>query len=75
MKTAYTFTGQTTDPDGDPVEYRFTWGDGTPSVWSSSPSQEHKWAKPNSYCVKVQARDDKGVTSKWSACATIVIAN
>ena len=75
VKTSYRFTGEATDPDGDPVQYRFSWGDGKTSDWGTSPSRSHQWSVPKTYCVKVQARDDKGVGSSWSGCASIEVIN
>ena len=69
----YTFTGQATDPDGDPVQYRFSWGDGATSPWTASASSVHRWTAAKTYCVKVQAMDDNGVSSNWSGCAEIQI--
>ena len=79
VKTSYTFTGKATDRDGDPVQYRFSWGDGKTSTWGTSmpsgseASRTHQWTMPNIYCVKVQAKDNKGVASRWSECASIEI--
>ena len=33
--TSATYSSSTTDPDGDQIKYRFYWGDGTFSTWTS----------------------------------------
>ncbi|MGF3555280.1 MAG: PKD domain-containing protein [Thermoplasmatota archaeon] len=53
----YTFTATTTDPEGDPIEYWFDWGDGSNSGWVSPGSAKHAWASEGTYDVKVKARD------------------
>jgi hypothetical protein len=73
VNTPYKFTGQATDPDGDPVQYRFSWGDGKTSTWATLLPRPHRWTAPSTYCVKVQAKDDKGVLSAWSGCSNIQI--
>lgn len=53
----YTFTATTTDPEGDPIEYWFDWGDGENSGWVSKASATHAWASPDTFDVTVKARD------------------
>ncbi|MEK7766668.1 MAG: PKD domain-containing protein, partial [bacterium] len=67
--TSYSYsTGGATSSLGDAVEYRFDWGDGTFSAWSSSASASHAWAASGTYPVKVQARcgTHTGKVSGWS---------
>ncbi len=73
VNKSYTFTVKATDPDGDSLQYRFDWGDGVKSSWRPKSSAAHKWVKANTYCVKAQAKDDKGALSGWSKCANITI--
>lgn len=73
VDTLYKFIAQATDPDGDQLRYRFDWGDGMKSSWSSLNSASHKWAATGTFCVKTQAVDDKGGLSAWSGCKNIVI--
>ena len=47
-------------------EYRFDWGDGSYSSWSSSSSASHSWSSPNTYVVRAQARYPS-ITSEWSS--------
>jgi hypothetical protein len=53
----YPFTANTTDPEGDPIEYWFEWGDGENSGWVSPGSANHAWASEGTYGVTVKARD------------------
>ncbi len=65
------------DPEGDPIEYRFSFGDGTPSTgWSSSNEVSHPFASPGHYEVKLQVRDLKpdGSTSVVTATRTLTVA-
>ncbi|MEZ5471263.1 MAG: PKD domain-containing protein [Marinicella sp.] len=55
-----TFTASATDPEGDPVEYRFVLGDGSlPTAWSSNASISHTFSENGHFNVKLQARDIK----------------
>jgi hypothetical protein len=53
----YTFTATTTDPEGDPIEYWFEWGDGENSGWVSPGSAQHAWTTEGNFEVTVKARD------------------
>ena len=61
-------TGGSVSNLGHPVEYRFDWGDGTYSNWSSSMSVSKSWSSPGTYAVKAQARcaNDTNTISNWS---------
>jgi parallel beta-helix repeat protein len=67
----YTYTTNTTDPDGDQVYYKWDWGDGSFSDWlgpnnsGMQVSASHGWAK-GSYDIKVKAKDIHGAESDWS---------
>ena len=77
--TSYTFTTTTTDPDGDEVAFKFDWGDGTQSAWTSyvdsgsSASKSHSWSAKGTYYVKVKAKDTYNAESGWSATHPITI--
>jgi len=62
---------------GHSVQYRFDWGDGTYSDWSSVASAAHDWDTADTYTVKAQARcaTDNSVVSDWSGGLSIVISN
>lgn len=76
---SYSFTATTTDPDGDQVAFKFDWGDGTESGWTSfvnsgsSASMSHSWSSEGTYQVKVQAKDAYDAESGWSAARSITI--
>ncbi len=68
----YTYTTDTTDPDGDQVSYMWDWGDGTNSGWigpydsGATCEVSHSWTEPGDYEIQVKARDIYGGTSDWS---------
>ena len=68
-------TGGSTCSQGHPVEYRFDWGEGNYSTWSSSTSASHSYSSTGTYQVRVQARcsTDTSVTSDWSSAKTVNI--
>ena len=61
--TQYNYDATSYDPDGNDIQYKFYWGDGTESEWSPSyPSGEtcrmsHTWNVAGTYTVSVKARD------------------
>ncbi|MBZ0111112.1 MAG: Ig-like domain-containing protein [Thermoanaerobaculia bacterium] len=60
------------DPNGDPVEYRFDFGDGTPqTAWSSAATANHTYPDPGHYRTAVQARDPSGSISSRSRTVTV----
>jgi hypothetical protein len=76
--TTYTYsTGGASSNLGHPVEYRFDWGDGTYSNWSSSASASKSWSSAGNYGVKAQARcaSDTSVISSWSGALTVTITS
>jgi hypothetical protein len=78
---AYTYTSFASDPDGDPAEYTFNWGDGNNSSTDLiksgfNASAVHSWSDVGDYLIRVIARDRMGAQSNWSGNLTItVIAN
>ena len=72
----YVVTG--TDPDGDPLSYRWDWDDGDISEWlgpydAGIPcTLSHSWAELGTYDVKVQSRDP-WYESSWSAPLTVTV--
>jgi len=69
----YTYETSTTDPNGSMVQYGWDWdGDGTVDEWTSFyPSGEvvsvnHTWNERGKYEVRVKARNEYGLESKWS---------
>jgi len=69
----YSFTATTTDPEGDPIEYMFDWGDSTTSNWLTEGSASHAWTTKGTFDVKVKARDSNGGESDWSTAHPINI--
>ncbi|MEX2498097.1 MAG: Ig-like domain-containing protein [Wenzhouxiangellaceae bacterium] len=48
------------DPESDPIEFRFSFGDGSPATaWSGANSVQHTFADAGHFEVKVQVRDLK----------------
>lgn len=75
----YTYSGSTTDPNGDDIYYLFDWGDGTDSGWlgpypsGATVEAEHAWAFGGTYNVKLKAKDD-AIDGPWSDPLTIEIS-
>jgi len=75
---SYSFTATTTDPDGDQIAFKFDWGDGTESGWTSfvnsggSASLSHSWSGQGTYEVRAKAKDVNGAESGWSSSHQIV---
>ncbi len=55
ISQTYTTTGSPSDPC-HPMEYRFNWGDGTSSSWSTSLNANHAWNIPGARTLTVDAR-------------------
>ena len=79
LNVTYTFTVNTTEPDGEDVSYLIDWGDGTNSGWlgpyspGTSHTAEKAWSAVATYPVKTKAKDIHGVTSEWSDPITVSI--
>lgn len=77
----YTFTCKAIDADTDKVSIRFAWGNNDTSDWSAwvssgdSVSTSYTWTLADTYFIRAQAKDFKGVTSAWSAGHKIIITN
>lgn len=72
-----TFSVVASDPENDPLQYRFSFGDGTPaSAWGSAASVQHSFSSSGHYPVKVQVRDVKpdGSHSVVSQTLTLAVA-
>ena len=62
------------DPNGDSVEYRFDFGDGTDrTAWNPLPSTSHTYDTPGHYRAVVQVRDSQG--SLASRMTTITVTD
>ncbi len=79
INESITLTASTTDPDGDNVAIRFSWGDGDTSTWSSyvssgqSVSMSHVYTTVGTCYVKAQAKDEYGAVSNWSSAHEIIV--
>ncbi len=61
------------DPDGDSVEFRFDFGDGSPKTpWSSQGNANHVFAEAGHYRATVQARDPAGSIVSESRTVTVL---
>lgn len=75
----YTFTAETTDPDGDQISYKFRWGDGTENDWSGfvdsgeEYSATHEWASMSTFNIQVKAKDIHGAESEWSNPLSVTV--
>jgi len=77
--TTHTYSTNTSDPNGDNIQYEFSWGDdtGTTTGWYASgatASASHSWIRPGTYQVKVRAQDGGGAWSTWSSNLTVSIS-
>ena len=72
IRTEYTYTTSTTDPDGDEISYLFDWGDGStsfilgPYSSGSECSSTNIWFEQGNYEIRVKAIDSNGAESAWS---------
>ncbi len=61
------------DPEGDPIEFRVDFGDGTPrTAWSALTAATHAYAEAGHYQVTVQVRDDSGAVAAGSRRITVM---
>jgi len=68
-----TLTATATDPNNDPLEYRFDFGDGSPkTAWSSTPSAAASYAEEGHYRVAAQVRDPSGSIDTETLTVTVV---
>jgi hypothetical protein len=72
IRTEYTYSSSTSDPQDDQLYYIFDWGDSTDSGWigpyesGENANTSHSWAKKGNYNIKVKAKDIEGHQSDWS---------
>ena len=75
----YQFTATATDPEGDSITIRFSWGDGDTSAWSrfvsagETVAMSHVWRDTGHYQVRAQAQDKGGGLSAWSRPCLLTI--
>lgn len=67
-------TNPVTDPEGYEVQYLFDWGDDEDSGWIDIPEATHAWSDPDTYNVKVKAKDIFNEESDWSDPLQVTIS-
>lgn len=76
--TEYTYTFQSTDPNGDGIFYCMNWGDGSgevcigPYASGEEATASHIWDEQGEYTIMVKSQDIHGAESDW-AIQTITI--
>ncbi|MBN1591860.1 MAG: hypothetical protein JW941_01265 [Candidatus Coatesbacteria bacterium] len=68
------FSSTATDPDGDGLEFRLQWPDGTTSEWSAG-SQSWSSSEIGRYYLRASARDSRKAVSRWSTPMTVTVMN
>lgn len=67
------FAAQASDPDGDTLQYRFDFGDGSPrTAWGAATLAQRGYAQPGHYRASVQVRDPSGVIASRTRVVTVV---
>ncbi len=65
-------TSAATCTQGHPIEYSFTWGDGTSSAWSTSATAFHAWSSVGAKSVTVTARCSSNHSLALTSSALVV---
>ena len=76
--TSNNYTVSSADPDEDQMRYTLDWGDGTESNTplidsGEAASANHTWSKAGTYHIRVNAIDERGVSSGWSEAQKVII--
>jgi hypothetical protein len=58
----------------DSMMFRFSWGDGDTSTWSTQATSHHSWNSPGTYSVQVQVKLFSTNPSSWSQQHSIKIS-
>lgn len=76
VDSSYTFKADSIFCSTSPLLFRFSWGDGDTSEWSTAPVSEHIWRNAGFFSIQVQVNcTDFNFSSKWSAPLNIEITN
>ncbi|MEO0067787.1 MAG: PQQ-binding-like beta-propeller repeat protein [candidate division WOR-3 bacterium] len=79
INVSYQFSSTATDPDGDSIAIRFSWGDGDTSNWSplvlsgDTVKMNHSYQALRTFEIIAQAKDKAGLFSNWSFPHSIII--
>jgi len=77
---SHSFSSSATDPGGDSVSIRYSWGDGDSSDWSvlvpsgQAVAMDHSWREYGTYQIRAQAKDEDGATSSWSLPVEFIVS-
>ncbi len=72
--TTVTLSATASDPEGDPLQYRFIFGDSSPSTnWTSSPTATRAYTSNGHFNAKVQVRDTKPGGSTSTVTKSLVV--
>ena len=72
IRKTYSYSTSSSDPEGDSIQYKFDWGDGSQSGWISLKTAEYSWSEEGTYSVRTIARDNWD-ESVWSAPLSVEI--
>jgi len=81
VEQQYSYTVDTTDPNGDDVYYFIDWGDNTNSSWIGPyPSGEvitesHTWSEKGKYTIQAKVKDVNEWESDWATLKVTVSKN
>ena len=64
--------GQSSDPDGDALTYRWSFGDGSDWVTGSS-TKEFTYTEPGDYTITLEVKDPEGLTDTVTKQASVAI--
>ena len=68
-----TLTANATDPNGDVLQYRFDFGDGSAkTAWSTTRAVSTTYAQPGHYRATVQVRDPSGSIASGTLSVTVL---
>ncbi|NVJ60993.1 MAG: PKD domain-containing protein [Gammaproteobacteria bacterium] len=60
------------DPDDDPLEYRWDFGDGNTTTWVSSPTVQHQYLSAGNFILTLQVRDSAQLVTSLTLNVQIV---
>jgi hypothetical protein len=69
------FGANSSDPDNDPILFRFDFGDGNLTEWNASATASHGYTMPGDYTVRLECRDSDGNASSATVNITVLPFN